>query len=362
MKYVDILSVKNKTINSIGLVSPLIASRNSFLDIGVTIRNIYTLARDIIESDVLIIDSKFYKNSWAKKDEVLREIDSLRSKVNLLFWFDTGDSTGLLTESVFSCVDYYLKSQVLKNRSLYESEFYGGRLYTDYYYKNNNVVDCQPMYSSKVSPENILSKLRNGWNYGLATGYCQKSPLLRHSLLNRRNSQMGKRSNNYQVPRTKRSVGVFLRMNTIYQRETIAYQRKLTINILEKLGSIHSTVSKRKYIKEMRSSKFVVSPFGWGEINIRDFECFVSGATLVKPDMSHLDTFPQYYIDGETYISINWSLNNLSDTLDLLLENYSHYAHIAECGQNKIQYYAENQEGREEFVDYVSELLFQQYI
>ena len=359
MKYVDILSVKNKTINSIGLVSPLIASRDIFLDTGVTIRNIYTLASDIIESDVLIIDSKYYKNRWAKKDEVLRELDSLRAKVNLLFWFDTGDSTGLLTESVFSCVDYYLKSQVLKNRSLYESEFYGGRLHTDYYYKSNNVVDDQPIYSSKVSPKHLLSKLRNGWNYGLATGYCQKPSFLQHSLLKRLKTQMEKRSNNYQDPRVKRSVDVFLRMNTIYQRETIAYQRKLTINLLGKFGSTHSKVSKRKYIQEMRSSKLVVSPFGWGEINIRDFECFVSGATLVKPDMSHLDTFPQYYIDGETYISIDWSLNNLADTLDELLENYSRYAHIAECGQNKIQYYAENQGGREEFVDHVSELLLQ---
>ena len=41
----------------------------------------------------------------------------------------------------------------------------------------------------------------------------------------------------------------------------------------------------------MSSAKFGLSPFGWGEIGARDFEIFINGSLLIKPDMSHLETY-----------------------------------------------------------------------
>ena len=79
-------------------------------------------------------------------------------------------------------------------------------------------------------------------------------------------------------PTTARGVrkinDTFLRMNLRYDRETIAYQRNLAIEQLSRYSEEIALVPKQKYLHEMEASKVIVSPFGWGEINIRDFECF----------------------------------------------------------------------------------------
>ena len=35
---------------------------------------------------------------------------------------------------------------------------------------------------------------------------------------------------------------------------------------------------------------------GEREINYRDYESFLSGSVLIKPDMDHVDTWPNYYL------------------------------------------------------------------
>ena len=67
-------------------------------------------------------------------------------------------------------------------------------------------------------------------------------------------------------------------------------------------------VPKKEYRKNMYESKFVVSPFGCGEICYRDYETFMAGAALIKPDMSHLETWPNLYIPNETYFPISWDI------------------------------------------------------
>ena len=64
----------------------------------------------------------------------------------------------------------------------------------------------------------------------------------------------------------------------------------------------------RNYYKELHNSKYAISPFGWGEICIRDFEAIVQGSVLIKPDVAHLETWPNIYLNGETYLSIPWDL------------------------------------------------------
>ena len=60
-----------------------------------------------------------------------------------------------------------------------------------------------------------------------------------------------------------------------------------------------------KYYKKLSESKVCVSPFGWGEINYRDFESFTYATLLVKPDMNHLKTWPQLY-NSKNMVSYDW--------------------------------------------------------
>ena len=71
----------------------------------------------------------------------------------------------------------------------------------------------------------------------------------------------------------------------------------------------------------MQNSIASVGPFGLGEITLRDYEVIISGSTLLKPDISFLETWPNLFIENETYVPIKWDLSNLLDTVKLLNEN-----------------------------------------
>jgi len=47
-----------------------------------------------------------------------------------------------------------------------------------------------------------------------------------------------------------------------------------------------------KYIEIMLDTKFVFSPFGWGEFCFRDYEAILCGCVLFKPQMDRIAQFP----------------------------------------------------------------------
>ena len=55
----------------------------------------------------------------------------------------------------------------------------------------------------------------------------------------------------------------------------------------------------------------------------RDFEAVLNGSLLVKPDMSHLETWPDIFIPGETYVPIEWDGSDLVEKIDFFLNNES---------------------------------------
>jgi hypothetical protein len=82
-------------------------------------------------------------------------------------------------------------------------------------------------------------------------------------------------------------------------------------------------VTQAQYNDEMRRSRICVSPFGYGEICWRDFEAIIFGCLLVKPDMSHLQTEPNIFIPGETYVPVKWDFSDLAETCSRYLADDS---------------------------------------
>ena len=83
----------------------------------------------------------------------------------------------------------------------------------------------------------------------------------------------------------------------------------------------------------MRSSKAIVSPFGWGEICYRDFETFIAGAALIKPNLDHLETWPNLYQKNKTYLPISWKIEDWDQEFDVLLDDEKLLLEIAKNGQ-----------------------------
>jgi hypothetical protein len=115
-------------------------------------------------------------------------------------------------------------------------------------------------------------------------------------------------------------------------------------------------VSFSDYWKELKSSKISISPFGWGEICIRDFESIYSGACLLKPSVDHLNTFPNIFKSNLTYVSLDWDLNNLTESIDYALSN-DRWLKIARSMSDTHAYYTDSSEGNAEFVNFFKELV-----
>ncbi len=69
------------------------------------------------------------------------------------------------------------------------------------------------------------------------------------------------------------------------------------------------------YLREMLDSQAVLSPYGWAEVCFRDFEAIACGSLMIKPDMSHLDTAPDIYHDGETCVIVRADFGDLEEKL-----------------------------------------------
>ena len=120
-------------------------------------------------------------------------------------------------------------------------------------------------------------------------------------------------------------------MTTEYSRNTVAWYRKSALKEIS-LNPKLKRLNLIKYYKILSESRICLSPFGWGEINYRDFEAFIYGTLLLKPNMEHLQTWPQFY-DPKTFITYDWSCKNLKKTINTILKKKEYFGSVASLAQ-----------------------------
>jgi hypothetical protein len=94
-------------------------------------------------------------------------------------------------------------------------------------------------------------------------------------------------------------------------------------------------VSQQEYYQRISSAKILLAPFGYGEMAPRDLDAAQFGAVLIKPDMSYIETEPNIFEDGVTYISCAHDYSNLKEKIDMVLGNYQNYHHIIESARQR---------------------------
>jgi hypothetical protein len=112
---------------------------------------------------------------------------------------------------------------------------------------------------------------------------------------------------------------------------TIGFQRRIFMEkCFNNNNVITGSVKPGAYNKEVKKMAAVLSPYGWGEICFRDFEAVINGALLIKPNMDHIETWPDIYQCSRTYLPIDWDGNDLVTTIDRVSANMKDYVPIAE--------------------------------
>lgn len=332
-------------------VTPIRYNKRALHKRGYKVKIFYRLAEKYLSCDILCLISKpaLYALGVMRPDvcpvykepnPVISFLKEARKYTDKIVWMDDSDSTGVTHFELLPYVDLYLKKQLLKDKTLYQKEFYGGRIWSDFYHHKFGIVDSSPFKQFYPLHIELAHKVRLSWNIGLGNMY---NSYTKKDRLRRLVPDFW--PVDYSIPyipwNTDRCIDVFVRMATKCSRETLAFHRHEVIRRLKEISgknrklniSFPDWLPFKKYNQMMANSKIIISPFGWGELCVRDWSAFIFGACLLKPSMIHMETWPNVFIEGVTYQPFSWEFENLESGIYELLEDDKKRLEIAHNSQ-----------------------------
>ncbi len=273
------------------------------------------------------------------RDERIALLQSYLGKFEKVIWFDDRGTSGWLRTYVFPFVDIYVKAQILKNKEYYTETHLTGTLHRDYVNEQYHVED-KKLFKGAISFSD-LNKIKVGWNTAMINWpyFIEENPIRNRIKKIIRNYHI-----DYVEPDLRQRNTISLRGNLWQNEPTVHWWRNNTLEKTKKIVDNNekftmtepNKVGKRQYYEELANSLVTPSPFGIGEVCYRDFECFFSGSLLFKASMDDFVTWPDLYIDGETYISHAWDFSDFEEKMEDILAHPEHYESVAREGQSKI--------------------------
>jgi len=243
--------------------------------------------------------------------EVLRTVQTLRDSAPRakLVYFDGDDDLCIQWPELLPLVDLYVKKHAFRDRSKYLQGYVGKSNLTDYVARTfGTSFETDIITHSRPVPEAELGKIVVGWNIGLDD---------KIRLLAKQTGQAAFGPKTYDV----------VCRATVSDKSWMYPLRAPITPTVRRLEGEHRVltpehrVPPETYLREMLSAKICVSPFGFGEICWRDFEAILCGCVVVKPDMAHVETTPDVFVPGETYVPVRWDYADLEATLREMLAN-----------------------------------------
>lgn len=313
---------------------PLVNWHKKLRDYGVNVlffSNIKS-TNQFIKCDCMIVLSSFFGNTLTLKSEQLEILVLLKKQISKVIFFDITDSCGTTKFETLEIIDLYLKRQMYKDKSLYTKNIFSTRTYCDFYLNNFDSVkmDCFDLCLSLQNKH--IHKLRIGWNIGIGDYFSKRKIFRNHNSWYCNNHlRIGHKIDNFSFINTncipswfKKDVDINYRGSLKYSIDAISFSRNKINEILDHKASKYiikyrNKIKHKSFIEELKKSKIIISPFGYGEICFRDFEAFSSNSCLLKPDMSHLETWPDYYQDKKTYIAYKWDFSDAMEIIESIL-------------------------------------------
>jgi len=358
---VNILTKGFRSPNASSWLYPLVKNKIKLSKMGIDISFFLKNCDNVKDCDVVIVESKFVRGEWANnKEAIFKLLVSLKTTHNKVFFYDLGDSTYSWVLEVLPYVDKLLKTFVFKDKNNYCIPLDGCNIWTDYYFKSGSVEFDSFRTPQFLQEKNrhLLDKIQVGYNAVFADHSLNSNlwkfdyfhKLTRGSFKIFEKMLTSVNSNNFVTP-GERLKDVSCRMSLNGYSKGVEFHRQETAEILNKY-LLTNKLNRDRYFSEICNSKVVVSPFGWGEINTpRDYEVALSGAVLLKPDISHIDTWPNIF-NEDTVVQYKWDLSDLSLKLQDIVTNYDKYIEYAVNLQEQYKHYSFGEVGQNEFCKY----------
>lgn len=312
----------NSCPNSVAFNVALIAAKKAFSARGFKLKFYPELSENIFKSEILFINSNVFRSYWQeRKDEIFRFLETGRKHDQQIIWFDSTDSTWCTQFEVLPYVDKFLKGQIYKDKTKYLTPYKTGRIFTDFF---DNLYDTDEAKVDYPPPEKeYLDKIDISWNTCFEN-YTES----RFALKNRIRRKLGEFFlDSFREPLDieftafdkKREIDISCRVGLSHSRPSVVAHRRKIIELLAEKGVDCGKVPLPEYFNELRNAKIGIGPFGVGEITLRDFEIIICGALLLKPDLSHMVTWPELFIPDRTCITHQWDLSDFNSKLEMLL-------------------------------------------
>ena len=290
----------------------------------------------------LIALKMHYKTRPVDAERAAAHIATHKSPGTKLAYFDGIDDLCVLWPSLLNHVDFMVKRHVFRDRLQYLNRFQGGTNLTDYVARlhGSGALFDDSTLSEAVSAQN-LAKIRSGITFGM-----DEWALRLNQSTQRVKSQ------------EERPHDIVCRADV--PENWMGYLRKPIEPVMERLRSQgwnvitpEKRVSREHFYEEMASAKIYISPFGYGEICGRDYECVIFGCLLIKPDMGHVEAYPDIYRPYETYVPVAWDYSDLEEKAEYYLRNHEKRNHITAAASRVLK----QAYGEEWFIDKVRGLL-----
>jgi hypothetical protein len=314
----------------------------------------YCLTRD--KNRVLFLERRFqYHDPQDLVEDDFTVLRKLRGKYEKIVFLNGQPEAGPNRLDVLPFVDRFFDKSVFSNSDHYKEPLYGKNLFADYYHKKYGATDPREYIFTKPVIENDIKKIELSWNIGVGVYPRWNSRQRLGAVIARAGfPDVGRLFKTAWKPppdfsASERSVPVHARITPV-PCPSIAYQRtlfleKLKRNEAKKRLFLTGVAPQKKYYHELADSKIALSPFGWGEVCHRDFEAIMAGALLLKPDMSHLKTYPDVYIPNESYVPVDWDGEDIFEKVEYYLANEKERSRIA---QNAYEQYKKELSALEE--------------
>lgn len=295
---------------------------------GIDIRAVpverFLAGSDIREADILMVQPWFTEDPGRIGDSLGHYRNAFPG--SKIYFIDSYAHTDLrLGRHVSNHVDGYLRKALFRNRQAFLRPRLGDTNLTEYYMQlygleGGATVDWQV-------PETMLGKL------GLIPNFLTAPHII--PVFSAEAPNFLKRPIDLNVRITAKGTPWY---NAMRQHAISAARNIEGITL-----SPEERVSRSQFLAELRHSKLCWSPFGYGELCWRDIEAFMTGAVLIKPDMSHLETQPDLYRPGETYLSVRWDFSNLEEVTRAALADPDRLQKIASTAFHNCRNYLKNQ-------------------
>ena len=340
---------------------PFKVFEKQLLENDIEIRYFYRPSAKITECDALVILNEAFvtKGLLLFNEDRNSFLERVRSAVTTILWLDTGDGSGNTWFGVLPYVDLYCKASLLRDKNRYASPLYSERFSSDYYHRQFGIVDERRSDNRSPLNSDDIEKVTVSWNLGLGDLHASTKWRRRIRML------YGEPSYDYRTCKVSvyRQIDVSYRVANHRHLATVSFPRKRVKDLLEnsRLSADWKIIAGGKikyedYIAEMWGTAVAPSPFGLGEVCYRDFEAYLAGALLFKPDMAHIETWPDYFKPGDTYVPFAWDFSDFIDQLEHFLISRAEREEIAQRGQD---YYLRSlsKKGGEEFAAHFNRLI-----